>query len=54
MIKKFLVTIIFASVLYSCGENKTTEKKNEKIVAVSTITVINDIVKNIGKDKIEA
>lgn len=54
MIKKFLVTILFASVFYSCGENKPSGIKNEKIVAVSTITVINDIVKNIGKDKIEA
>lgn len=37
-----------------CGKNKSDSINGEKIIAVSTITIINDIVKNIGKDKVEA
>ncbi|MEZ4822119.1 MAG: zinc ABC transporter substrate-binding protein [Ignavibacteria bacterium] len=45
------------SVLPGCGDKTSedsTKTKSDKIVAVSTITIINDIVKNIGKDKVEA
>ncbi|RPI18285.1 MAG: manganese transporter [Ignavibacteriae bacterium] len=56
-----IITKIFTAVLLvlpvlllmSCGENNGI-KKSGKIVAVSSITIINDIVKNIGKDKVEA
>lgn len=48
----FLLTISIAA-MSGCGKNQT-KSENEKISAVSTITVINDIVKNIGKDKVEA
>lgn len=52
--KKFLVTVLLITLSYlGCGKNQSEQKKNEKISAVSTITIINDIVKNIGKDKIE-
>jgi len=37
-----------------CDSNRSDEVKSDKIVAVSTITVINDIVKNIGKEKVVA
>lgn len=47
------MVLISLSVIYGCGENKVSESKNDKITAVSTITIINDIVKNIGKDKVE-
>lgn len=53
MFRKLFILLLIAPVYYSCGENKKSESKNEKIVAVSTITVINDIVKNIGGDKVE-
>ena len=53
MFRKLFILLLIVPVYYSCGENKKSESKNEKIVAVSTITVINDIVKNIGGDKVE-
>jgi ABC-type Zn uptake system ZnuABC Zn-binding protein ZnuA len=46
----FAVSLIFLS----CGNNTIKTKDNDKITAVSSITIINDIVKNIGKDKVEA
>lgn len=54
MYKKILILILFSSVFINCGDSGNTGTKNEKIVAVSTITIINDIVKNIGKDRVEA
>ncbi len=53
MFRKLFILLLTVPVYYSCGENKKSESKSEKIVAVSTITVINDIVKNIGRDKVE-
>lgn len=53
MVRKISLIILFTSIFYACGENNKPENKTEKIITVSTITVINDIVKNIGKDKIE-
>jgi ABC-type Zn uptake system ZnuABC Zn-binding protein ZnuA len=52
--KKFLIVIAaFASVLFfSCGSNQ--ENNSDKLVAVSTITIINDMVKQIAHDKVEA
>ena len=54
MLKKIIISILFAAVFYSCGNNNDPVNDNGKITAVSTITVINDIVKNIGKDKVDA
>ena len=55
MIKYSVITLTILSLLITgCGKNRSTEINNDKIVAVSTITIINDIVKNIGKDKVEA
>ena len=52
--KKYLVTVLLLTLSYfGCGKNQSEQKKNEKISAVSTITIINDVVKNIGKEKIE-
>ena len=53
MFRKLIVLLLILPACFSCGENKKSENKKEKIVAVSTITVINDIVKNIGGDKVE-
>lgn len=52
-----ILLVMFALFSAGCGDDKTSETtkvKSEKIVAVSTITIINDIVKSIGKDKVEA
>jgi len=47
------IFIIAVSLIFSgCG--KISETSSGKIKAVSTITIINDVVKNIGKDKVEA
>jgi len=46
--------LILSIISFRCGDNQTSGKKSDKIVAVSTITIINDIVKRIGKDKVEA
>jgi len=46
----FTVSLMFLS----CGNNLNKTKDSNKITAVSSITIINDIVKNIGKDKVEA
>lgn len=53
--KSILVTVLILTILTfsGCGKKETETKGNDKIVAVSTITIINDIVKNIGKDKVE-
>ena len=53
MFRKLFILLLILPAFFSCGENKKSENKNEKIVAVSTITIINDIVKNIGGDKVE-
>jgi ABC-type Zn uptake system ZnuABC Zn-binding protein ZnuA len=52
-IKYFLTAVMFGVILSGCGtkENKTS---TGKIKAVSSITIINDLVKNIGGDKVDA
>ncbi|MDZ4713036.1 MAG: zinc ABC transporter substrate-binding protein [bacterium] len=54
--KSVLITFLILSTFFfsGCGKKETDTTGNGKIVAVSTITIINDIVKNIGKDKVEA
>ncbi|MCY7362558.1 MAG: metal ABC transporter substrate-binding protein, partial [Ignavibacteria bacterium] len=54
MYKKISVILFSGLIYFGCGKKNQPEIKNDKILAVSTITVINDIVKNIGKDKVEA
>lgn len=50
-----LIFIAFSVlIIYNGCDNKIYIKQNDKPVIVSTITIINDIVKHIGKDKIEA
>ena len=53
MFRKLFILLLIIPVFSGCGKSKKSESRNEKIVAVSTITVINDIVKNIGGDKVE-
>ncbi len=51
---RVLVLLILVSILFSsCGKRADSES-NGKIKAISTITIINDIVRNIGGDKVEA
>ena len=56
--KKILLMLLIAvfsiSILSCGGKQNAGTNKTDKIIAVSTITVINDIVKNIGGDKVEA
>lgn len=51
---KYLSIFILTSALIISGCGKTNESNTGKIKAVSTITIINDIVKNVGKEKVEA
>lgn len=52
------ITTFLSIAIWGCGtnENKTVSNKtnSSKITAVSSITIINDIVKNIGGDKVDA
>ena len=43
-----------AMLVASCGKNEEKKGSVGKLKAVSTITIINDIVKNIGGDKVDA
>ncbi len=52
--KKFLSVFMLIAVFTISGCSKVNENSTGKIKAVSTITIINDVVKNIGKDKVEA
>ncbi len=53
--KRLIITITLILVFWGCGSNNSNRKKQtEKLVAVSSITIINDIVKNIGGEKVEA
>jgi manganese/zinc/iron transport system substrate-binding protein len=49
-----LLIITFFLVLTLSGCNEKDSYKNNRILAVSTITIINDMVKNIAGDKVEA
>ena len=51
---KYLSIFILTASLIISGCGKTNENKSGKIKAVSTITIINDVVKNVGKEKVEA
>lgn len=49
---KFVLILTFIAVIFSgCGNNKT---ENNKPIVISTITIIDDIVKQIAKDKVES
>ncbi|MCC7159458.1 MAG: zinc ABC transporter substrate-binding protein [Ignavibacteria bacterium] len=50
---KFTFTILLVLLLTGCSGKKEKEKSG-KLKAISSITIINDIVKNIGGDKVEA
>ena len=50
---KLFTIILITTLLIGCG-SKDNKTKSGKIRTVSSITIINDIVKNIGGDKIEA
>jgi ABC-type Zn uptake system ZnuABC Zn-binding protein ZnuA len=52
--KTILTTLIlFALVVSGCGSDNN-KQKSGKIKTISSITIINDIVKNIGGDKVDA
>jgi manganese/zinc/iron transport system substrate-binding protein len=54
-LKEFLIYLLPVLLSFGCGNTvRQKQNSNDKIVAVSSITIINDIVKNIGKDKVEA
>jgi ABC-type Zn uptake system ZnuABC Zn-binding protein ZnuA len=49
-----IIVSSFALASAGCGNVARDKQGKDKIVAVSSITIINDIVKNIGKEKVEA
>jgi len=54
--KRIIIKVFIALILIfisGCG-NEGKQKDNGKITAVSTITIINDMVKNVAKDKVDA
>lgn len=55
-ISYIILTVIVLCISGGCGKNSgpDTPSSDGRIKTVSTITIINDIVKNIGKDKVEA
>ena len=50
--KKIIQLLLVSLLVVSCG-NKNTKSKSEKLQVVTTTTMITDLVKNIGGDKIE-
>ncbi len=58
MLKHSIFLLIFYFILIAgCGDSNSDvnpKAKSDKITAVSTITIINDIVKSIGKEKVDA
>ncbi len=51
--KRAAIILIAGLILAGCGA-KNDRTKSGKIRAISSITIINDVVKNIGGDKVEA
>lgn len=55
VIKNSLAIFILFTMIFQIGcETSNSKTNSDKIVVVSSITIINDIVRNIGKDKVEA
>lgn len=53
--KTTLITLVLFVILFSgCGSKNDNKQSNGKIKTISSITIINDIVKNIGGDKVDA
>ena len=50
---RFGFLILLSYIFFACGK-KADSESNGKIKAISIITIINDIVRNIGGDKVEA
>lgn len=50
----FVCLAVSAVIAISCGKDDSKPSGDGKLKAVSTITIINDIVKNIGGDKVDA
>lgn len=48
-----IIALSFLSLISSCGEQSGKTNTNDKLKTVSTINIINDIVKSIGGEKIE-
>ncbi len=51
--RRAVIILILGLILAGCGA-KNNNTKSGKIRAISSITIINDVVKNIGGDKVEA
>ena len=56
IIKFFLITLLFVFIITGCIDNTNVESitNKERQKALSTINIINDFVKNVAGDKIEA
>lgn len=53
LIVDILILLVITLTIISCSSNDR-KLAGDKLVVVSTITIINDMVKNIGGDKVEA
>jgi manganese/zinc/iron transport system substrate-binding protein len=55
MVRVITIFLFVSSLLiFSCNKDENVKLNSDKLIAVSTITIINDIVKNIGGDKVDA
>lgn len=53
-IKYTIIAVILTVILFGCGSKDKNNSSGGKIKAISSITIINDIVRNIGGDKVDA
>jgi ABC-type Zn uptake system ZnuABC Zn-binding protein ZnuA len=49
-----IIAAVFTLAMFGCGSKNDNRTKNGKITAVSSITIINDVVRNIGGDKVDS
>ena len=52
--KLIIYALMISGILASCSKNEPKKQDSGKLKIVSTITIINDLVKAIGRDKVEA
>jgi ABC-type Zn uptake system ZnuABC Zn-binding protein ZnuA len=49
-----IIAAVLTLTMFGCGSKTDNKNKNGKITAVSSITIINDVVRNIGGDKVDS
>lgn len=51
--KKIILMLMFILSIFSCGNKNNLNEKKDKITVVTTTTMLTDLIKNIGGEKIE-